>query len=314
MSRPIRPIGVTLVKSNIHFSPRAVAKAIGVSESSLKRWCDAGKISAMKTAGGHRRMAHSDIISFLRSQKIALQNPEAVGLPTFDPQIASDTPIAQQHLADALIQERDQDCQDLLIHLFVNQWPIEKIVDDVVAPVFEKFKQIRSRGEIGIEKQQRISQCCLHALRRIASFTPEVSIEAPKAICVDFSDGEFNLPGEVGALVLSANGWSARYLDRSRDTEAIQMEALRDRVGLLYVAATCVAEPNFIARKLIELSEGISPATAFVIGHAGNSTLPQLVKSAIYCDNLSQLVAVSHKLKTPSVSSNGSNGFSSSNN
>ena len=42
-------------------SPRQVARAIGVGESTLKRWCDRGLIPMLKTAGGHRRLAVSDV-------------------------------------------------------------------------------------------------------------------------------------------------------------------------------------------------------------------------------------------------------------
>jgi excisionase family DNA binding protein len=38
-------------------TPKQVAQAINVSESSLKRWCDQGLLTAIRTAGGHRRLA-----------------------------------------------------------------------------------------------------------------------------------------------------------------------------------------------------------------------------------------------------------------
>ena len=42
-------------------SPVRAAALIGVSESTLKRWVDAGHIRAEKTAGGHRRIAATDL-------------------------------------------------------------------------------------------------------------------------------------------------------------------------------------------------------------------------------------------------------------
>ena len=47
-------------------SPRELAQAIGVSESSLKRWADAGQIRVARTAGGHRRISIADAVRFIR--------------------------------------------------------------------------------------------------------------------------------------------------------------------------------------------------------------------------------------------------------
>ena len=37
-------------------SPRSYAKLVGVSESTVKRWCDAELVDSIRTAGGHRRI------------------------------------------------------------------------------------------------------------------------------------------------------------------------------------------------------------------------------------------------------------------
>ena len=65
-------------------SPRDLADAIGVSESSIKRWVDNEVIQATKTAGGHRRIALGEAVRFLRQKKVALINPGAIGLHTSD--------------------------------------------------------------------------------------------------------------------------------------------------------------------------------------------------------------------------------------
>ena len=62
-------------------SPKQVARAIGVSESSLKRWCDQGLIKTVRTAGGHRKMDIAEVLRYVREQDHKLVSPEILGLP-----------------------------------------------------------------------------------------------------------------------------------------------------------------------------------------------------------------------------------------
>ena len=65
----------------IQVSPKQLARAIQVSESSIKRWCDQGVISTVRTAGGHRRIDMPDVMRFLRDNRYDLVRPEVLGLP-----------------------------------------------------------------------------------------------------------------------------------------------------------------------------------------------------------------------------------------
>ncbi|MGF1465193.1 MAG: helix-turn-helix domain-containing protein [Sandaracinaceae bacterium] len=51
------------------------AEALGVSPTSIKRWADAGRLPALKTAGGHRRYRLVDVAEFLRSEDGADAEP-----------------------------------------------------------------------------------------------------------------------------------------------------------------------------------------------------------------------------------------------
>src|SRR5437764_13756024 len=61
-------------------TPKELAQAIGVSESSLRRWVDAGDIRVARTAGGHRRIELAEAIRFIRHLGIPVVRPEVLGL------------------------------------------------------------------------------------------------------------------------------------------------------------------------------------------------------------------------------------------
>lgn len=49
-----------------YITSTSAAKLAGVGVSSIKRWADDGKLRAVRTPGGHRRLIKSDLIAFLR--------------------------------------------------------------------------------------------------------------------------------------------------------------------------------------------------------------------------------------------------------
>ena len=54
---------------------------VGVSESTLKRWADGGRLRFTKTAGGHRRISVPEAVRFARRSRLPIVDPELLGLP-----------------------------------------------------------------------------------------------------------------------------------------------------------------------------------------------------------------------------------------
>jgi len=61
-------------------SPKELAEAIGVSESSIKRWADGGRLAVQRTAGGHRRIPREEALRFLREEGLRPVRPEILGV------------------------------------------------------------------------------------------------------------------------------------------------------------------------------------------------------------------------------------------
>jgi len=61
-------------------TPKDLADAIGVSESSMRRWVDSGRLKMTRTAGGHRRIEINEAIRFIRESGTPVVHPEILGL------------------------------------------------------------------------------------------------------------------------------------------------------------------------------------------------------------------------------------------
>jgi len=71
---------------------KELAKAIGASESSMRRWTNSGVIRTARTVGGHRRIAISEAIRFVRESGATVVRPELLGLPDLPAAAGDGTP------------------------------------------------------------------------------------------------------------------------------------------------------------------------------------------------------------------------------
>ncbi|PID53640.1 MAG: MerR family DNA-binding transcriptional regulator [Micrococcales bacterium] len=57
-------------------TPQEVAAMFSVSPKTVARWAAAGKISAVRTLGGHRRYRESEALALLRAQTYPSVKPD----------------------------------------------------------------------------------------------------------------------------------------------------------------------------------------------------------------------------------------------
>lgn len=56
----------------VHYTTYQVARFLGVSLPTVVNWVNSGLLSAHRTPGGHRRIAHNDVIAFAREHELPL--------------------------------------------------------------------------------------------------------------------------------------------------------------------------------------------------------------------------------------------------
>lgn len=273
-------------------TPKQVAQAINVSESSLKRWCDQGLLTAIRTAGGHRRLALDDVFQFLRKSGQPLMRPELLGLPSNTGQVAVVRDRAREQVRDALIAGDEDQCRRIVFDLYLAGQSACEICDDVLARAFHEIGDRWECGELSIYRERRACEIgfkMFHELR-MAVRTPQP--DAPVAIGGTLSCDPYRLPNSMIELVLRELGWQATSLGTSLPSATIG-DAVRDsRPKLLWLSVSYIESvPTFLEEYAFLHNLATETGTAVVVG--GRALTPEIrqqIAYSAYCDTLQHLV------------------------
>lgn len=189
-------------------SPREVADALGVSESSVKRWVDGGELAAQRTAGGHRRIARSEALRFARSKCVLPAQPEMlafVGVKIEDSALGEVERAAAFH--SALLADDRPRSLSLLTSAFLAGSPIASLCDGPIRFALEAIGEMWMHDPKGILVEHRAIDLCLHALGVLRASLPPMAADAPVAVGGAGPDDPYLLPGLMCAAVLAELGF-----------------------------------------------------------------------------------------------------------
>ncbi len=197
-------------------TPRQVAQAIDMSESSLKRWCDQGLIPTVRTAGGHRRLPVNGVLTFLRNSGYQLIHPELLGLP---PSTTGGKnrklQIERDRLAQALQAGDEPVCTEVVMNLYLAGISMSTIADDVFTPIFTAIRQQHATDPATCYHERRSCEICHRVLYEVRRAMPELSPTAPVAIGGTLEGDYYTLGSSLAELVLRELGWRSCSLGSS---------------------------------------------------------------------------------------------------
>ncbi|GIW98338.1 MAG: DNA-binding protein [Pirellulaceae bacterium] len=269
---------------------KQVAKALGVSESSVKRWCDKGVIPASQTAGGHRRIALSDLAAFLRQSKHELVHPEALGLPSTTGRTERLLGRAREQLVAALLDGDKQRSRQIVVDLFLAEYRVASICDDVIAAAFHEIGDRWSCGEAEIFQERLACEVALATLHDLESLMRPPPESGPLAIGAAPEGDQYSLGTAMAALVLCDNQWRATSLGDNLPIATLRAAILRHRPKLFWLSCSHLADEDRFASEYNALFEEFSGQIAFVLG--GRALHPGLRKRLHYsafCDSMQHL-------------------------
>lgn len=282
-----------------HYSPSQVAQALGVSESSVKRWCNQGLIETERTAGGHRRIPVSSVIRFTRDHEHPLVEPELLNLPPTSSVSRLGIEATLDETVEALEAGDEERFRAVGFRLYLDGHSIAEICDQVLAPAFQRLGTKWQHGRLEIYQERRGCEICLKLLHELRLALPEVGRGAPAALGGTLAGDWYSLPTTMCELALREVGWQAQSLGSSQPAETLAA-AVRDRRPRLFWLSASHADDReaFVDRvdRIYDVAREAGTALA-VGGRILDEDLRRRMRCSVVCEDLRRLASFASALE-----------------
>ena len=216
-------------------SPRELADALGVSESSLKRWVDAGKITAARTEGGHRRITLQEAVRFIRESGAPLARPELLDMPDISAVRMGDD--ASRHY---LVEGDAVAARGWLLARYLGGASVGALCDGPVREAMDRIGELRHEAD-GVFIEHRAIDTCLLALAQLRSMF-EPPAHAPYALGAT-PDHDI-IPAFMAATVVASVGMRSVNLGPDTPVGALASAVGRLHPALVWIRASAELSPE----------------------------------------------------------------------
>ncbi len=282
-------------------STTQVARAIGASEASLKRWCDKGLLPCVKTAGGHRRVPLYAVIQFLRQRGHELCRPDVLGLPAACSARNGEPTRAVQRLLDGLIAGDEELCQRLALEVYLAGRSACDICDDVIAPAMQALGERWQHGEAEVYQERRACEIVRGMLFQLGLALPPPPVDGALAIGGTLTGDPYALPSAMIALALREAGWNAESYGAELPGESIAAAVRCRRPRVVWISVSWITHAEIFAAELEHVrAAAASVGAALLLG--GRAITPDLrdgLRFATHGESLREGVAFAATLARP---------------
>lgn len=301
--------GAKILRNRRLLTPKQVARAIGVSEASLKRWCDKGLIAADKTVGGHRRLSLDAVCQFLRSTGRRAVRPELLALPASTGLGDGSVERAFERVRAALESGDEEQTRGLVLDLYLAGNTFAEICDRVLARAFHMLGDRWEHGALEVYQERRACEVCLRVLHEMRATLPPPAFEAPYGMGAALEHDTYALPNAMIELVLWENGWRAESYGSHNPATSMRAAVTTRKPTLLWLSVSAIDSRDEFLRAYEALYEGARDAGCAVVlgGRALTEEIRREMKFTTYCDNLQQLAEFVRTLH-PGDATSGGNG------
>jgi excisionase family DNA binding protein len=271
------------------FSPAQLAPIVGVSESTLKRWIDAGHLEGEKTLGGHRKISLPHLLAFLRSRGRAAPSLEALGLLA-EPHASPATP---EELAGLLLRGDTDVARTLVLEQFRLGRALDELLDRLVAPAMVSVGTQWVEGKIDVCQEHVATLRAWSILVELRGLLPMPPDRAPLALGGSPEGDPYLLPTLMAELTLADMGWRTLNTGPNTPVASLLEAVTRYRPRIVWLSVTSVKPDEGFFEDYPRFFEAAQAAGASVVigGQGLTATLQDRLVASGFGTRLAHLKA-----------------------
>lgn len=250
------------------------ARALGLSDSSVRRLTDSGEIEVHRTQGGHRRISVSEAIRYIRRTQALVVQPELLGLQvSAEPDGAraiGSSPSAESagaRMLQVLETGHAQAVIGLMQWLYASGMSIAELCDGPIAFALRNIGERWPHDKRAIFVEHRATILCGRALNQLRLSIPAPDEGAQKAIGGAMSGDIYLLPTLMASLVLYDCGFDETNLGPNTPLDVLADAVVDERPNLIWLSLSEPFRSHSQLTELLKLAEVARQyQTDFVVG------------------------------------------------
>jgi MerR family transcriptional regulator, light-induced transcriptional regulator len=232
-------------------SPKDLAAAIGVSESSLKRWVDSGRLAVQRTAGGHRRIPFQEAVRFVRAEGYRVQDPTCFGVLCCGGK--EESIDLDQAVFSALEQGDAERCRGLITTAYLAGASAAALCDGPLRSAMCRLGELWHHGENGIAVEHHATSICIQMVEQLRSFLADPPSDAPISVGGAPTGDPYLIPSQMAGVVLTECGYRAINLGPNTPNSVLMSAVAKYRPVLVWRSLAGAIDADVVGADLCEL-------------------------------------------------------------
>ena len=246
-------------------STKDFAEAIGASESSLRRWTNLGVIKTFRTVGGHRRIALSEAVRFIRESHATVVRPEKLGLPPQASQTGGASEAVEREIGLALERGETEIAKSKILALYLGGASISSIFDGPIQHAMRRLGELWQHSPEGILIEHRATDICIQAISKLREILPSAGGEAPVAVGGTPQGDPYLLSSLMVATVLADAGYRGINYGPNTPVDILAAGARLEKASLVWLSFNVIENKSQLQRDVEKLCDQLLQQNARLI-------------------------------------------------